>query len=152
MQQYIHYGSEKYEHSLFKDIVNNPHFINKPKYGTGLWASPKDAIFGWIDYCKKVKAEGSAKTLPSKSFVFSLTPDARLFVIDNQSDLDKLPLLSSELPTSAINYEEVSKFYDAILVTLEGLLDCSSFPSKKATLLFWDCESLLVLNKNIIVI
>ena len=93
---YIHYGSSKYEPDKFKPIKNS---LMWTKQEGGLWASPKDAAFGWKEWC--INTEFKECNI-DKSFEFTLAPNARILQINNKHDLADLPktALPKEIPSS----------------------------------------------------
>lgn len=150
--EFIHYGSDRFDPLCFTKIQNRElSVINKP-HG-GLWASPVTSKFGWIDWCK---SEGYfIKDDQTKSFTFKLREDAKVLIIDSKTDISNIPTLSVGFDwamSENIDFEQLSKQYDAIFLTEEALsLDiCSCFTPKQINFYGWDCESLLVLNQSCI--
>lgn len=139
--QYIHYGHNKFDISKFNKVVNS-NIPTKPE--GGFWASRIDALFGWKEWCidRKYKID------LDNSMVFSLSKDARILIIDNHKILEDLP--KNERQQKHINmcaildFERLSKEYDAIEVLI----------SEDDELLYylygWDCDSILIMNPNII--
>ena len=121
--------------------------MNKPKPRTGLWASPIDSEWGWKEWCESEDFRDCNK---DNSFTFKLHPYARVFEIHDLDDLEKLPVMDH--PLSAISYgldfEEIAKNYDAIFLSDEG--QAKTRMSHPSSLYGWDCECILVLNKEVI--
>lgn len=141
-KKYIHYGSTAFDPEMWNDVKNGGN-ITKPT--GGLWASPIDADFGWQEW----NAESHfKKCYKENSFIFSLSERANVVRIHTMSDLDKLPQRKLEYPTIAtqiaIDFEKcVEEGIDAIeLCTLDNGLYWALYG--------WDCESIIVLNKDII--
>jgi hypothetical protein len=71
--------------------------------------------------------------------------------IENMKDYEKLPKRPFDNPLFfkpsflSLDFEELAKHYDAILYFLCKELDC---PGPMTT---WDCDSLLVLNPDVVV-
>ncbi len=138
--KYIHYGHKSFEESLFVEIKNKP-FV-KPK--GGLWASRIDSEYGWkswneYSYFRECSDENS--------FVFALKENARILIIDSQEKLETLPkneTIIYDMGNYNLDFEKLKEDYDAIevLISKDSRLYWSLYG--------WDCDSLLVLNKDII--
>lgn len=142
MEKYIHYGSKKFEKDHFTDISNHP-YMTKP-FG-GLWASRVNAIYGWKDWCDSSEFR---KCKEENSFSFVLSENARVLYINSVEDLEGLPEVRSNsgFPSSfkTLNFEELKKNYDAIEVNI-------SWDRELYFLLYgWDCDSILIMNPDII--
>lgn len=147
--EYIHYGSLKFNSNIFKQ-VKNLSYSNKPKPGTGLWASPKESNYGWKDWCKQ---ENFRSCKDKNSFTFELDKNAKILIIDNYEDLIKnLNFLKHKefKGLISIDFEEASKRYDAILLTEKG--ERNTRITHPKNLYGWDCESILILKSDNIII
>lgn len=138
-KKYIHYGSQAFNPERFDEIKNN--MPTKPT--GGLWASPIDANFGWREW----NAESHFMTCNKEnSFVFTLSEKAKVERMYMLSDVDSLPQRDLGYSTNmvAINFEAcVNQGIDAIeLCTLGNGLYWALYG--------WDCESIIVLNKDVI--
>lgn len=143
MRTYIHYGNTHFEADRFKEIKNaiwvKPH--------GGFWASPIDAAYGWKDWCGESEFRDC---LEENSFKFTLRDDAKVLVINTYEELLKLPRQhmqeSFSCPGSVyLDFEQIiANGYDAIEVNL------SNDNRLYWALYGWDCDSLLVLNKDIV--
>lgn len=152
-REFISYGF-KYDPKKFEYIQNRyPVSINKPL--GGLWGSPKDSEWGWKDWCEAEdfrKNEGL-----DVSTTFTLTDTAEILVLNSRKAYDSLPDCFKRYYTSPYGYylenldfETISREYDAILLTYSGLCELGNdFDLGFNT---WDCESILVLNKDCIVV
>lgn len=145
---YIHYGSDKFDKSLFKPIRNREYFA-KP-YG-GLWASREGDIEGWKTWCED---EGYHEELLEHSFTFTLKPSANIHVIEETEDIYKLPRWKESDWLSPIFYPDfeecIRKGIDAIeIIDIYGV-DASGENSVYMTLYGWDCNSILILNPDIV--
>lgn len=139
---YIHYGHKRFEKNKFEHIKNREYFT-KP-YG-GLWASPIDAEYGWKDWCK---AEDYAECREQNSFTFTLSDSSNIFHIRSVQDLQSLPQQKHEKPLAYdLDFEEILRSgYDAVELHL------SEDRELYWELYGWDCDSILVLNKEAIVL
>jgi len=157
----IHYGSKSFIDEKFVPIKNVPlPIVNKPI--GGLWTSPIDSKYGWKDWCK----DSSFRTCEKEnSFELNLSENSKICTIDCLSDLIKLldkynlkdiseqsrmfnMLIRIKL-AECLDFESMTKDYDAVHLTTNGLSETHlSLPN----LYGWDCESVLILNKECIVL
>lgn len=143
---YIHYGSTKFDKNRFKSVKNISHF-SKPS--GGLWASDINAKFGWKggnEYEHFMECE------EFNSFKFKLSDSAKVLLILN---VDSVKLLPQQEDSRSIFYgtreyhpdwEKIAEQgYDAVefILSNDGRLYWSLYG--------WDCDSLLVLNPDIII-
>ena len=144
---YIHYGHKKFDRSKFEPIKNDriSFLINKP-HG-GLWASPLHG-FTWKRWCE---AEQYKECSDDCCFRFKLLASARIARIESRLDYEKLPKrpfnnpLFFEPTFLSLDFEEISKHFDAIFYRrCEELHLLGPMNS-------WDCDSLLVLNPDVVV-
>lgn len=142
---YIHYGNTRFDKDLFKPIRNKP-FI-KPE--GGLWSSPVNAKYGWKDWNED---SNFTKCKEDNCFRFRLKDNAKVCVINKVEDLDLLPMNKMMEQYRAIymhdnrylDFEKIATVYDAILVNISGS------DGLYWALYGWDCDSLLVLNKDVV--
>lgn len=140
---YIHYGSTKFSNNEWEPI-RNENWI-KP-YG-GLWASDIDAPYGWKDWNETSDYQ---KCDSVNSFKFKLKPEAKILVIDSVNALKRLHKLQYTVTTLVrdtyfLNFERLLEDgYDAIDFQL------SKDPKLYWAMYGWDCDSILVMNKDII--
>ena len=135
----IHYGSKKFDPTDFNEIRNN---YVKPC--GGLWTSPIDSEWGWKQWCK---AEDFRECNDKDSFIITLQPNTRILTIDSVDDLELLkwrPFHHMLFP----DYEEAATRYNAIHLTERGQ-NATRFSNPK-NLYGWDCESVLILTKEVI--
>ena len=141
-KKYIHYGHKHFDRTLFIPIRNCPSFT-KP-HG-GLWASPVDAEFGWKEWCKQ---EDFRECNLNNSFTFTLSENARVLTILSVAGAKCLPQVRNEfaLPWWVIpDFEKlVEQGYDAIELKLSN--DWGLYQA----LYGWDCDSIVVLNPDVI--
>lgn len=137
---YIHYGHKCFDDNLFQEIVNEYAWV-KPI--GGLWASNINAKYGWKDWCKEQRFRNCSI---DNSFKFKLKENAKVLKINNADMLNELPVADTPYKMSWINldFEKIKKEYDAIEVLI------SEDHQLYWDLYGWDCDSLLVLNKEVI--
>lgn len=154
MKKYIHYGSHAYLPELFCDI-HNTYMSVKPT--GGLWASPVDANFGWKDWCKE---SGARDCKEENSFTFTLAENAKVYHIYSVSNLLKLPQkrdanLAKCIDQIFLDFEAIKNSgIDAIELHLseEKIESVGSLGNRLYyTLYGWDCDSILIMNPDIIV-
>jgi len=152
----IHYGSSHYDPQKFKAIKNNSLFV-KPE--GGLWGSFKNAPYGWKEWCE----DQDFHTEKLKNhFMFTLAPHAHILEINNKEDLTELPKMEplvvngKELPTLTpwvlLDFEKLlADGVDAIQVNMSNDTATSFTDGLYQALYGWDCDSVLVMNKDIII-
>lgn len=158
MKEYIHYGDKSFNPNKF-EAIRNEYLWVKPM--GGLWASPVDAEWGWKDWCEINKFRECNE---ENSFKFTLTKGANVYHIYGVNDLENLPRqeLPPELYTSSRKYIldfecMVNSGYDAIELHLsEDRYD--EVPGQYQVmnglyyaLYGWDCDSILIMNPDIII-
>ena len=140
---YIHYGHSKYKTP--NPIVNEVGWT-KPK--GGLWASRKDDIFGWKNWCIKEDFRTSSF---DTSFEFMLKDNAKVLELKDLDQLNDLPNVNRPdrlyfrhdwSTECCLDFEKLLKEYDAVEV-----IDIGKF---YWALYGWDCNSILVMNPDII--
>lgn len=155
MKEYIHYGHKYFNKKYFKPIVNDYLWV-KPM--GGLWASPIDAEYGWKDWCLD---NDFRKCNEENSFKFTLTKDANICHIYSVNDLKDLPrqelprdLYYTTLGRCILNFESmVNSGYDAIELHLSEEKDRPKgiMVGLYYALYGWDCDSILIMNPDIII-
>lgn len=138
MSTYIHYGSNHFDTTRFRPVLNTSCF-NKPI--GGLWASSQDTEFGWKEWCLQ---EAFKTDCLKKHFSFVLKPSAKVLIIKDTDDLKELPRICDDSFWVCLDFEQLAKHYDAIELKL------SNCPDLYFALLGWDCDSLLVMNPDMI--
>jgi hypothetical protein len=144
-KKYIHYGHKNFDRNLFVNVFNERFCATKP-HG-GLWASAVDATWGWKDWCKE---NDFMDCTEDNSFSFHLAPTANVLVIDNIDCLEDLPRaecgeFSHDLWVS-LDFE---KLRDSGVDAIEYVL--SADQRLYWALYGWDCDSILIMNPDIIV-
>ncbi len=153
--KYTHYGiSEKdFNTMLLKKAQTNEYSKNypvelaglgsyqtKPESGTGFWASRSDSKYGWEKWC--MDNEYKECDL-SKSVLFDIRNDAKIYEISNSAQVDALKRDFSLYNKMGFDFEKLAQKYDAIEVTINN--------DTYYSLYGWDCDSILILNPEIIV-
>ncbi len=153
--EYIHYGHSKFDPNRWNDVHGSEGgFFNKPD--GGLWASPADAEFGWQRWCER---ESFLTQRLKKNFRFRLSPDARIleltpgnvWELPGDSELrERLGWYREERGVLrnvvGIDFEKLAEDYDVLVCSI------SKYPDLYMMLYGWDCDSILVLNKEVIVV
>lgn len=145
MKKYIHYGTNNFNPDLFKDIKN----CDWVKPNGGLWASDVNAPHGWKNWCED---EHFADCQKENSFTFKLKDGAKVLFVASDDDLIDLPVIDTELSRTIsslqrfkyLDFEKLAEEYDAMEVM------AGSGKGLYWALYGWDCDSLLVFNKEMI--
>jgi len=146
-QVYIHYGSTRFDPTK-NFSVRNIKWFTKPK--GGLWASRKNATFGWKDWCAE---EDFRECNSANSFEFVIKEGAKVITINTVEQLKKLPQV--EDPSNmwyCIDFEKcVELGIDAIELCWYGdeYKDITS-GDLYHELYGWDCDSIVIFNPNIV--
>ena len=142
---YIHYGHPNFNINKFSPIKND---INFTKPHGGFWASRVDAKFGWKDWCQE---EDFRLCSNENSFVFKCNDNAHVKHLRSLKDLYVLPKIDpvhkrcGAFDWYLIDFEQCLKNgIDAIELYF------SDNPAFYYLLYGWDCDSILILNPNIV--
>ena len=118
----------------------------KPK--GGLWASRKNASFGWKDWCKE---EDFRDCDIANSFEFTFAKQAKIVTISSVKTLYNLPKLENDRFAwgYSIDFEKCLHLgIDAIELCWYGDEYCDvAFGDLHYELYGWDCDSIVVLIK-----
>ena len=138
-EKYIHYGHKHFDINLFCP-VKNMEVLSKP---TGvLWGSRTDAKYGWKEWNDD---EQFRECNEENSFTFQLSNTARILTINSSDDLKKLAkTYRGFFVPCCLDFERLSQKYDAIEVNI------SSDRRLYWDLYGWDCDSILVMNPDVI--
>lgn len=146
---FIAYGTDSYNQDKFKEVDLNNYkstYLNKPI--DGLWASPVNSKWGWKDWCE---SENWNTESLNKHFMFTLSPNSKIYVINTLRDLTKISTIKNQYGTLIIDFKKlIANNYDGIYVTLNAVSKLRYAGAKIEGLSSWDCESICVFNKNII--
>ena len=122
----------------FNRIKNSPG--NKPL--GGLWSSPVNCSFGWVDWCVQEEYGNLRRRDPCDSFVFRYAGE--VLKIDTLADMEALPWIEDRGLWS-IDFERLCRQqFGAIYLTEQGQNKTSL--SHPINLYGWDCETVLILN------
>jgi hypothetical protein len=144
--KYIHYGHDKFDKNLFKEIKNREVFV---KPSGGLWASNNNYEISWEKWCIN---EGFKTDSLKLFFEFKLSENSKILIIDSADKLYKLPKIkmnNSPILGSYnvyLDFEKLKKDYDAIEVLIS-----KDFDRLYWDLYGWDCDCILIMNKDIII-
>ena len=138
----------KFNRDLFKSDIRNCSGLNKPN--GGLWGSPENSEYGWIDWCDSegFKKNGGIEVY----FKWRFKDTAKILKINSKEDYLKIletyqkKIENPYLPTTYqfIDWKELSKTYDGFHLTYNGFCELRrniywGFNS-------WDCESIIAFN------
>lgn len=151
---YIHYGDSDFRPEMMRGKKHNNPYRNKPD--NALWASRKDAEWGWKDWCE---SEDFRLERFKTWFEFTLKPEAKIFYIDSIEKERSLPVQEYDDPDSREIYllidhligqrnydfdKLVEMGYDAVEV------DISKCPALYSEMYTWDCDSIAILNPDVV--
>lgn len=145
---FITYGKgNKFDRSKFKFIPKknaaNP-LINKPQ---GLWACPlKDSGGSDWDEFIVYNWDEQSHTLENH-FIFKLSSNANICIIDSKEKLKELPW-KEYYGITVVDWDLVKRQYDAVFVD-KKIIHMPEFP-KIPSFRLWDVESICVFNPDII--
>lgn len=148
-EKYIHYGHPEFRPELFREIKNRYAFV---KPSGGLWASPVDAERGWKQWC----TENNFNTdRLSDNFTFKLSENSNILHIRSIHDLQTLPQqenLVFKPAWTVLDFEKLlAEGWDAIELHLSEEEDCGYLDGLYWELYGWDCDSILIMNSEVIV-
>ena len=147
MGRYIHYGSSSFDINRFQPIKNEEWGGVKPR--GGFWASAVDAEWGWKQWCT---SEEFWLDKLDANFEFSLSDDARVCHIKSVKDLEKLPEWKGLFKSTwyCIDFEKAMEKYDAIELHLSNEINDDYLNGLYFKLYGWDCDSILIMNPDIV--
>lgn len=138
---FIHYGDNQFDEKKFKDIKN--YSSNKPI--GGLWASPINCGRSWVDFC--TDNEFMLEKL-DKHFRFKLKSNSNVYVVDSHESAINMINKYEDIKENIFTYLNFEKMLS------DGIQAVLFLMSKDRLLYFdfygWDCDCILVLDKNII--
>ena len=145
---YIHYGADHFDPELFKPVKNCPNWV-KPEAHTGLWASPRNSERSWKTW---VEAEHYGSDL-TKSFEFRISDPGKVFYIFDAPSYTLFierygimnPFGGGDYTPFVPDFERMAADgFDALEISI------SSWPKLYDLFYGWDCDSILVFNKEAI--
>ena len=148
---YVHYGSKHFDPLRFMPIKNKE-LGTKPE--GGLWASPLGCKYGWKEWNDNSKFSDCND---DNSFQFTLKDNTKILQINSIDDLVTLPKASSIIPAPSfwtiLDYEKlVENGVDAIQVNMSNDISADITNGLYFQLYGWDCDSMLIMNKEVILI
>lgn len=122
---------------------------NKPFY-FGLWASPVDSEWGWRNFCMD---NGWNLDRLTNRFLFRLSPDSKIYVVDDVEDLDAVSTFGMNgYGWKTIDFHRlVDEGFDGIYATKKGVRIEDDAETRLRGLDLWDVESVCVFNKDVII-
>lgn len=148
------YGVNQKDQEELYDYYTNHR--NKPARGC-LWASPVDSAYGWADRIQSPEyfnARFFTDKFGNGKFLFRLDQNAKVYVIDDIEDLASITKRRwsyyGGTTYFTIDYKDlINNGFDALYVTKNGY-KLKSYDMIKG-LESWECESLCVFNKDVII-
>lgn len=144
---FVSYLNGEYDQKAFKPIEYDDVYTIANKCRYGLWACPIDSNFGWKEWCER-------EDFPSGNdlFTFKLKDNAKIYVVDNYEDLERISTLKDRFGRGSINFKELlANNYDGIYVTDNAVSSLRYIEGNIQDLSCWDVESLCVFNPNVII-
>lgn len=139
-----HYGSVQYDKESFTMVTNSDLWC---KPNGGLWCSIQGSADCWAMWCRG--NDFNIKDLET-GFKLKFHPGAAVCQVDSYADLLRLPVRPARidfLPFVFYDFELMASCgIDAIYLTERGQL--ATRYTEPRSLYGWDCESVLVLNKD----
>lgn len=156
---YIHRGSDEFKPEMMNPIKNEWH---KPKGNTGLWASPADAEWGWLEWCE---AEHYQTGPLDKFFRFTIRDQDRVFYVHDKQSTEELirKYYIQKSPFDEHDAESICAMIDKTLFTPAITLDfeamerdgwvgleinLSEYRQLYWLLYGWDCDSIIVFSPD----
>ena len=152
---YVHYGDAAFAREKFESIENKD-FSNKPD--GGLWASSCEVENSWSIWCEE---NDFRRTNTYKCFYFKIADTAKVLRIESLEDCKELTLqpvgyLHEEYKDTnykVIDYRAcMQRGIDAIEYKYDIASQSEDFEEIDTIMWGWDCDSILILNPDIIVI
>ncbi len=134
--------SDKHKETL-SELTETARSFSKKHYGR-LWASRIDVKYGWKEWCKDSQFR---ECNINNSFSFKLKKSTRILTINSVEELGKYPKDKKCIDIGTyycLDFEGLKKSYDAIEINI------SNDKRLYWDLYGWDCDSILILNKNVI--
>ena len=149
--RFVHYGDDHFDPEKF-NLVKNSVYRNKPKSG-GLWASPVNSKkYTWAKWCRRENFNTNELEI---GFKFDINFDSpRILKIFNIHDMERLRkyIIHNKIfgerddftGFEAYDFESMSKDYDALYI------EAGSSPKLYCAMYGWDCDSILIMNPEIL--
>lgn len=147
---FVAFGNDKFDINKARPVDFNSSFAslnNKPT--GGVWGSPLTSKNGWADWCN---SNNFRINLLSKHFLFSISPTAKIYVLDTLEDLKKISNVPNTFGDKSINFKQLyENGYDGIFVTANAVSNLRYVGKGYAGLDTWDVESICIFNPEVIV-
>lgn len=145
MVEYVHYGHKEFLKELFQPIKNREMF-SKPT--GGFWASRVNALYGWKDWCKDNDFRDCRE---DNCFRFSVSENANVLTINSVDDLKGLPKAKQPVPVESSLWDNYLDFEQLLLNGIDAVeVNISSDRDLYMVLYGWDCDSILIMNPDIV--
>lgn len=149
-QIYIHYGATQFDPSLGFPVRNKEWWV---KPNGGLWASRKNATFGWKDWCDR---EEFRDCDIKNSFEFVLRDESKIAIISTLTQLRRLPEINNNRFGALLYFID---FERCIRLGIDAIELCWYGDEYKDvangdlyfSLYGWDCDSIIVLNPDAVI-
>lgn len=138
---YIHYGHKQFLKQRFTPISNRS-FV---KPDGGLWASDVNAEYGWKQWCK---GENFRECSEDNAFYFDLAAGSNVLHIRKIEDLENLPKQKIEFAYIAKNVLDFEAIKETGIDAIE--LHLSEDYRLYWELYGWDCDSILIMNPDVV--
>lgn len=148
---YVHYGARFFRKERMPEVKNGVSFMRSKPSG-GLCASPVNAEYGWIDFCKNEEFRDYEE---GNRFFFRIDDNARIFHIFCMEDMFQLPeqidYVRDEDHSYRIDFEKALKDgIDAIELHLSEEKPCEFDKQLRISMPYWDCDCIFIMNPEII--
>lgn len=145
MVEYIHYGHKGFSKELFQPIKNREMF-SKPT--GGFWASRVNALYGWKDWCRD---NDFGDCREGNCFRFSISKNANILTINSVDDLKGLPKAKQPVPVESSLWDNCLDFEQLLLNGIDAVeVNISSGRQLYMAMYGWDCDSILIMNPDIV--
>lgn len=145
-------GKAPHQRPSYDDFVEimRYHMTNMNKPFFGLWASPVDSTWGWRNFCM---GENFNLDKLSDRFLFRLSPDSKIYVVDDAEDLDAISTFGMDrFGWKTIDFRKLlNNGYDGIYATRDAICIPDNVKTMLKGLHAWDVESICVFNKDVII-
>lgn len=145
---FVSYLNGEYDQKSFKPIQYGGITATLNKCHNGLWACPLESTYGWKEWCEKEEF-----FIGNNLFTFKLKDNAKIYVIDNYEDLEKISTLKDRFGMRYINFKQLlDNNYDGIYASENAVKSLRYINDGSIQdLSSWDVESLCVFNPNVII-
>jgi hypothetical protein len=143
--EYVHYGTLAFDRSKYRPVKNHRYPWAKPD--GGFWASPIGAKKGWKDWCEQ---EQFVDCKEENSFKFRIKESANVLHIRDRADLLKVPQFPPDWEGDMNVKPDFEKLMEDGVDAIE--LHLSEDGRLYWALYGWDCDSILIMNSDIILI